>query len=898
MNKYNRLKTRINSIDTYNPQSLLDDISGSMINVFGNHVWMFKSPHGHIINIDFNDLLFMEEKYPDWSIASDFDWVFITKISWLSLASLTTPSVYQARLNGLKLFWSALANLCETQLTIENSADVMSFMLMNNAWSGETVELQKIKSYTSFNFHFQIIDWKNIFTEIGFDIISRNVTKPKIYKKIQELVPVLTREEVTYRDWIGGGSLDLLTLDHGRYYVEHCFSFYEEYYPLAFALSSIYRGYQKIADSLELSIKTVIKVVPLILQGDSLQEIKHKQSGTGLKSIKKIYEYTVSKFEIEYKKAKYETFLQNDSAVKSIVSACGLKITNENIDRLKVITWEWINRKDKVETERLLGECVPRVAWGDFENKLCAIKNRIDSDSVSIPTEEDYLSIGVVKKKLQSPSNKYYRQLVKLVEAAGLINVIALTGWRQGEYSFPLSSIKKFRNSDKLDQYAFPWRCQVDWYVYKTNANVRELREITFSTFMFSEKLNKLLRATGNKPCLYAITDKKINPEESGTIVCKLVRVPWGHFVNNYSGFKEIDNYESFLRLQAAINNGKALSIVERKELERLLKLHSHKEWLELSIDRNLRETWVKVRKELPLVELFFMGSNHKDKKNWLFRYKEGTLRPDWIDLLDTHLSQEVKSWIQFLPENQLYSVHAITSVLGCLMENIVYPSPHAFRHMWAESVYRRFDGDAGWMIRSQFKHISRTMWLAYIRNKDNRRMHEQVKIKVISSLVNNYILHKGDGYTGQFHTWLRRVLKKIKLKTPQEQRKYATQLKNREIINIKANPWGYCLLKRRTKGKAKCAEMGEPMRHNASPDLCLGCNHNLMQVENLEWSLLHVMSHAEALKNPIVPAIFKESSYELVKNVFQHVRTMNPNHAAMQELQEILESYKSVRSV
>ena len=133
---------------------------------------------------------------------------------------------------------------------------------------------------------------------------------------------------------------------------------------------------------------------------------------------------------------------------------------------------------------------------------------------------------------------------------------------------------------------------------------------------MFSEKLNKLLRATGNKPCLYAITDKKINPEESGTIVCKLVRVPWGHFVNNYSGFKEIDNYESFLRLQAAINNGKALSIVERKELERLLKLHSHKEWLELSIDRNLRETWVKVRKELPLVELFFMGSNHKDKKN------------------------------------------------------------------------------------------------------------------------------------------------------------------------------------------------------------------------------------------------------------------------------------------
>ena len=83
-------------------------------------------------------------------------------------------------------------------------------------------------------------------------------------------------------------------------------------------------------------------------------------------------------------------------------------------------------------------------------------------------------------------------------------------------------------------------------------------------------------------------------------------------------------------------------------------------------------------------------------------------------------------------------------------------------------------------------------------------------------------------------------------------------------------------------------------MRHNASPELCLGCVHNLMQTENVDWALFHVASHVEALKNPVVPEIFKASSYELVKNVTRHVKTLNAQHEALPELQEALEHYKA----
>ena len=258
---------------------------------------------------------------------------------------------------------------------------------------------------------------------------------------------------------------------------------------------------------------------------------------------------------------------------------------------------------------------------------------------------------------------------------------------------------------------------------------------------------------------------------------------------------------------------------------------------------------------------------------------------------------QGTKEWINSLSKDALKSNRVPRTVMNNLIEGTLYPSPHAFRHMWAESVYRRFDGDAGWMIRSQFKHISRAMWLAYIRDKDNRFGHERAKAQVISSLVHNYLRHQGEGYAGQLNTWLRRLFKKTAVLSPVEQVKLADHLATVEIENIKSNPWGYCLLKRRTRSKAKCAEMGEPMRHNASPDLCLGCIHNLMQTENVEWALFHAASHVDALKNPVVPAIFKASSYDLVKNVTRHVRSLNPEHDALAELEEVLDDYRALRA-
>ena len=82
-------------------------------------------------------------------------------------------------------------------------------------------------------------------------------------------------------------------------------------------------------------------------------------------------------------------------------------------------------------------------------------------------------------------------------------------------------------------------------------------------------------------------------------------------------------------------------------------------------------------------------------------------------------------------------------------------------------------------------------------------------------------------------------------------------------------------------------------MRHNASPELCLGCVHNLMQTTNVEWMLFQIASHVEVLNNPVVPDIFKQPSLEMVRNVTRHVRTLNARHEALPELESVLTSYK-----
>ncbi len=893
--------------DLEEAQVRLRSLSGFNDNEFSTSVWRFSNSKGRDITINFDYLKVLYQKYPGWVEDRGVDLIKVTKLIWLRFAETTTVESYVKRFSGLGLLWTALAHYNLPRLTGKKDiADVLSFLLTHRWDQGRAINTVGLKSQANFFATLTFVTstkplllLKKELMGQSLDWINCDVTNSSFKNGLKELIPELTNEDLTYREWLEGGSYNTLTLDYGRYYVEHCLTLYEQYIPLAIALSYTYQARSKIADSLGYSNNTVNNLLPRILKGHSVEDLQQAAERWGKVTIKRVHDTVMKYFKGAYQQSTFEGKIIQDSGVESFLNECGLQSSPVNIDRMRVIIWEWLQRKDEDETRLLLDECDIAVPWNTFIRKLGKFEEFYKQDVNVVPTLQDYKAVGLLEAdSIRDVSKSFPRQLINIVEKAGLTSMVALTGWRKSEYGFPISAIKRTRNEDKLDEHAFPWRYQVDWYVHKTHGKVRQLREITFSAIVIAQRLKKLIGAEDDQPCLYSTPVRKRDKFDSEKKVMAAVTYPWKHYVKHYSGFKLMDDWQSWESLVRIEDAGSLLTTDQQNERKRLLKSRSSNEWNTLKIDVNLKEAWRRAREEWPRLEFFLLGSSTKEKKEWLIKYRNGTLRPKWTRLLDKYISEETRDHLFHLPDDDLNSRATSKAVSSELLSEALYPSPHAFRHIWAEAVYRRFDGDAGWMIRSQFKHISRAMWLAYIRDKDNRHGHQRVKTQVVSSLVHNYLKNKGEGYAGQLNTWLRRLLKKSSLLTPEEQRGFVEQLATVEIENIKANPWGYCLLKRRTRSKAKCAEMGEPMRHNASPDLCLGCAHNLMQTENVEWSLFHATSHVEALKNPIVPAIFKDSSYKLVKNVTEHVRTLNPQHEGLPELREVLEKYKISRTV
>ena len=277
--------------------------------------------------------------------------------------------------------------------------------------------------------------------------------------------------------------------------------------------------------------------------------------------------------------------------------------------------------------------------------------------------------------------------------------------------------------------------------------------------------------------------------------------------------------------------------------------------------------------------------------KGWLTQCLQGTFaRGLELYWMRTSLMRP-KDWLNTLSRRDLKISHVARKITSEVMGEGLYPRPHAFRHMWGEAVYRRFDGDAGWLIRSQSSNIAKTMWLAYIRNKDNRGIADSAQQQVINSWSST--ISPRERVIRCHAQNLRRLMRAMDVKTPESRLRCLISLQTLRL-SIKANPWGYCLLKRRTRHMAKCAkEFGEPNRVNAAPWAVFGLFRQPDAGEQCQWEHLHIALHVAALNNPKVPGIFKRQSFDLVKKVTKNVRAARCSHPALAEIEEALNNFK-----
>ncbi len=886
-----------------NIQSQLKSIGASVETEFKNDTWLFPNS-SYFTSLDFGWLRefqpFILDEVRTFADGTVFNLDFVTLIKILYLNEAVTVGSDGSRQLVYRLLLITCHFLSSTGLSKINLAEddsLQGYLTHQLLYRVDRVKRVINRGYTPLNYGHISLGWlshrlglQSTLNELELSNCiwgNSRVSGAKVDKILTKILKVTSDNEISLSDYKAGESFNYLTLDYGRYYVDHCASYFKDNYVKAMALkeTSLKLGtfgskvglsgkYKKarIKESHILSCTPYDKSRPLAIElcqgAGGVSQLLARVKRDELK--KEI----LATYETYYRFHYAEVTVVNPKSIQKMAEKLGLinalqtnDVREHIIDRLKVIVQSTTSTGTCNHTRLLLRTSDFKVLYDDFNDELKSLKAELEKECIV-----SYFALADLDEKLYTNQNSFvYLQYIYTTYSAGFVHAMGLLGWRQSEFGFPLSSIDISVNDDKLDQYFHPLRYKVIWTAKKTAKETLLDREITQDAYHLIRQMNKLMGAERDSPCLlgrmFHPTSKK--GECSNKVIQNQTRHLWKHFVHEYKPFKQDDNREEYKRLIRSLATGTVLSFEGQKKYKRLAEVFSLEAEDGEFFDVNLTEVKNRLRNELDRVMLAW-----KLDYDLLRKYASGDLPSNEAALIKEHIPQEV---LETVSATSVANRDITVTVNNALKSNCIFPTPHAFRHMWAEAVYRRFDGDAGWMIRSHFKHISQSMWLAYIRNKDNQVVHAQAKRDVISTILTNFAKRGGDGYSGKVIQFINRGLKNTHMLRADGSidSDIIDDFALSQIADIKSSPWGYCLLQRLDQDKANCAIDGVPQRFNASPKFCLGCNNFFTHATNVEGILMSIAGDVKALYAPI-PIVFKETSKATVSDAYTHLKRLN----------------------
>jgi hypothetical protein len=833
---------------------------------------LFNLPH--LKFIEMTTLLF-DGKY--YQISS----VELAKILFLAQASTKGSSSYLKQINAIKRLFAFLSEQGLTCVEVDDFQAFFQYMMSVDVnVSGVSQRFSSLGYSTAF-YPFNIDKLYGVLQFYGIEGVFAHTSVTHYKKSLKSAVKVMTG--LTLADYMAGDSFNYLTLSVGRHYVDHCGNYFQKHFPMAKAIQVCLRELPEIIQqSFEQKIgsrynvdKSLLRFIRAVLKGrdiliDPFLIKSGRQKGQfeiSKERCKLIQSLTLEFFWQEYQKACDETVLLSEHALTLLAKQLDLPERFDSYEFLRtMLLTQLTDFQLPQDPDALL-------------RQYCATLK----DKREITLMQFFDTCNLVKKKLikLAPQNKQnlaqllaqadipfnsdgfaIREFIGNVEAAGCTMMITLTGWRASEYGFPLAAINITRNQDILDSTYTPFRFMLNWVVPKTNGKTKLDREITLSAYFLAFQLNSLFKESDTSPCLYSSDMKRKDAAYSATMFGGRVLRMWQDFVHNYVPFAELRQLKT-LREKSVLNEN------ERHDFARLTTKYPDNAYT-----ADFLHTMQKVTNELPLLlatgQLSKNGNTQSRAK--LFGFINGTLVANemilWQRHLDPLLQQKLKELTIEKPED--LSRELVQTCTANMLDNCVYPTPHGFRHIWAEAVLRRYSGDVGWFIRSHFKHLDERFFMRYLRLKNFKEIHDIAKRTAVSSIVRMHMLTLRDehrAYSGKFDVFMRRLGKVTKVIPLDKLNEVADQFSATEVIDLKANSWCDCILRRTTEKRANCAVDGEPQRQNADPSLCLDCINGNIEEGHVIGIMLHVENHVKILKNKELPESFKSISKSTVIN-------------------------------
>ncbi|EGR2870546.1 hypothetical protein DMW19_24790, partial [Vibrio parahaemolyticus] len=460
----------------------------------------------------------------------------------------------------------------------------------------------------------------------------------------------------------------------------------------------------------------------------------------------------------------------------------------------------------------------------------------------------------------------------------------AYTGYRASEYGFPLTAVNTEPNVDILDNAYVPFRFKLKWIVPKTNGKTKIDREITSQCFQIAVQLHELFDIQEGSPCLY-----DNNNDSSETFINSRIKANWQGFVENYKPFVDVLQLEELQHKQYV-----SLTFQEKKKLERLsevYKPHSSK-------FKRILDTAKDVRKSLPRLRCtsFFGFKAQRELKESLLSYIEsGDINnPLYKDVIETYLSSETKDSLR--SGSIVLDLNTMIHISNEILRDVRYPTPHGFRHIWAEAVLTRYQGDIGTVIRHQFCHLDESFFMAYLRNKDTRSLMKGAKQRFLNSLVEMLLIDSdnlGKDYLGGFARYLKKAKDLTKTISDSEIRALRESVSGR-IINIQPSYFAICVPRDGCDNRAKCAKFGSINPQDAKPEFCLNCPYALITAGNIRGIWVTIQPMVKEALNENIMGFMLETHLPTLRSGYRKIKELQVNSRNKEDIDKILNAINS----
>ncbi|HCH5266173.1 TPA: hypothetical protein NKY76_002887 [Vibrio parahaemolyticus] len=714
---------------------------------------------------------------------------------------------------------------------------------------------------------------------IGSDLNQRNIEKT-LGNVCQSILSIGLNE---YKD---GGNYNFLGLELGQYYIDYMRQVYEKDYFYTLVLR---KTMDSVIDqfSFERSSTYWNRLFLDTIQGTYTPNKHDKATKTRTRT--RVHEAIDRELFTQYNLNLEKTLSLNEGFIHKLVLELGLEMRFDAVEIVRVLMLQkyyplsahksaeqvWQNYLNSLDKTSINNHMVSALTLNDVYTKMTQIilKEKLDKVSFMLSLKEWAFNLmgGISANNFSELSGQMER-----VTHAMTSLVVSWLGYRKSEFGFPLSAITVEPNVDILDNSHVPFRFKLKWLVPKTNGTTKLDREVTSQCYQVAAQLNDLFKATGDMPCLYESLGSSLyaSPSNCSTAAIELrVNANWISFVSHYQPFEDVATLDHLSTINEA-----ELSSSEKATL----KLLQAKYDLSSSRTIHILETCKEVRADLFRLRCSTIigGSRSKiqiDFKASLVELNNtGRISNDvYAEVVEKHLSTETKNWL--ISESISFDRKVMADISKELLQGVRYPSPHAFRHIWAEAVLTRYQGDVGAVIRHQFCHLDDSFFMAYLRDKEPQYLIKAARITVLNSIVDILLIdseHIGQSYLGGFSRYVKKATQLTKAVNQSELIELRQKIVGR-VISIRPSHFATCVPREGAESRAKCAEFGDINPHNAKPAFCLNCTNAVITEGNLKGLWLTIQPFVKEALNEDVMGFMLEQHLPILRSGHHRIRKL-----------------------